>query len=538
MFGRKTHPNISRAERAAEGGRFDEAVDLLDLPELAGDARAEALRAELFKPLMNRAQEHLLSGRFRECLIDLDKAARCGVYPEEVAEWRRRAAAALERFGQRERVERRAVEAAADHLARGAVTLAGAHVAGLPAEHPQKESLATEIEQRVERARRAVRDAQAAQKAEQFAAAVERVAAARQDHAASGEVLELTDQLATQLARRVRASISEGALDEVRHTLGLLVRLDAQRPETLELQRAAHWIDQSADAVRGSRFEDARRLVRKILQVADHPKWLRVVQDHLDEIDKRLSALAEGPLGLRASGPGLGGEVAGRAADTLRAGPMVRPVNATMDAPPVIASGGASRRLLLRIDGVGSFLLLRCDRVVIGRGGPVADFPIRADLSERHAEIIRAGEDYFLRGSSGVELAGRPVGETLLSHGDRIHLNKRARLTFERPSRKSPAAVLRLGDGVHSLPDVRRAILWSGPILIGTGGECHISLRTNAGPYVLMDRGGEIQLRPMPDSFEGAAARPITLGLGQAVQAGDLSLSLNVVSEAMLGGVA
>lgn len=543
MFGRRQHPNITRAEQAARAGRFDEAADLLAAPELTGDRRAADLRADLFKPLMNRAQEHLLSGRFRDCLMDLDRAARCDVDSQDVEEWRRRALAAVERFGQRERVERRAVDAAANHLAQGAVTLAGAHVAQLPDAHPEKARLSTEAEQRAERARFAVGEARGALKAGHFAAAVDRVLAARQDHAASREVIELVNELVEKLSRRVRDSLAEGALDPARHELAMLKRLDAGRPEVAELDRAAGWLDQAGEAVRRARFDDARMLIRKAAQIAGSPRWLRDVQEHIDQITQRLTALAEGPLGLRSPGPGIGADVrATPMAETMVAarhagGVAARPVTHDVAFPHAGGDAGSSpRRLLLRIDGAGSYLLLRSDRVAIGRNGSTADLPIWADLSEHHAEIIRTGDDYFLLGSTGVELAGHPVRQALLSHGDRIQLNRRVRLTFERPSRKSPTAILKLGDGVRSLPDVRRAILWSGPILIGATPECHIPLRSNDGPFVLVDRGNELQLRPMPGALDvGSLSRPVTLAIGQSFQAGNLSLSLNVVTESMAG---
>src|SRR5262249_53122333 len=143
-------------------------------------------------------------------------------------------------------------------------------------------------------------------------------------------------------------------------------------------------------------------------------------------------------------------------------------------------------------------LLLRSERIVIGRAGTAADLPIISDLNERHAEIHRAGDDYFITAVSGVEVAGSPVRQALLSAGDRIQLGRRVRMTFDRPSRKSPAAVLSLGEGVRSVVDVRRVLLWTGPILLGPTTDCHIPLRGGMPGLVLVERGGQIQLRALP----------------------------------------
>ena len=109
--------------------------------------------------------------------------------------------------------------------------------------------------------------------------------------------------------------------------------------------------------------------------------------------------LLEGPLGL----------LAGR--DVTRAGGTdqrvteetaslptrrARPIDAALVVSPAAEQGLLPRRLLFRIDGVGSFLLIRGDRVSIGRAGGGADLELQSDLAERQAEIIRAAEDYSL----------------------------------------------------------------------------------------------------------------------------------------------
>ncbi len=189
-----------------------------------------------------------------------------------------------------------------------------------------------------------------------------------------------------------------------------------------------------------------------------------------------------------------------------------------MTAPPKIAhaadespTGTLPRRMMLRIDGVGSFLLLPRERISIGRAGPsaTADIQLVSDLSERQAEIVRAGDDYFVMASSGVELAGRPVEHALLQDGDRVRLGRRVRLRFRRPSQKSTTATLDLGEGVRTPTDVRRVILWGGPVLIGGRKECHVQLQHTAGGVVLVNRGGRIFVKPLGP---GGAATPIVLG--------------------------
>jgi hypothetical protein len=186
-------------------------------------------------------------------------------------------------------------------------------------------------------------------------------------------------------------------------------------------------------------------------------------------------------------------------------------------------TGLLPKRLLLRIDGVGSFLLLRGERISIGHAGPgaTADLPLVSDLAERQAEVIRAGEDYFVVSSGGVELADRRVDYALLHSGDRIRLGKRIRLKFLRPSQKSTTAVLELGDGVRTTTDCRRVILWGGPLLMGNTRECHIPLAHAGSGAILLERDGRVLVKPMAPGV-GAAV----VSHGRATELGDVRLTI------------
>ncbi|MEK6643202.1 MAG: FHA domain-containing protein, partial [Planctomycetota bacterium] len=258
--------------------------------------------------------------------------------------------------------------------------------------------------------------------------------------------------------------------------------------------------------------------------------WVESVRKQLDSIEDQRRGLLEGPLGLL-----LGHRTPAALDAATMAGQetLARPMN--MNAPPIIAAvakqspanGLLSRHLVLRIDGVGSFLLLRGDRIGIGRSGPdaTADLQLMSDLSERQAEIVRAGEDYFLVSMSGVELAGRPVEHALLQDGDRIRLGNRVKLKFQRPSLKSSTAVLDLGEGVRAASDCRRVILWSGPLLMGGTRECHVPVRGAAIGAILLERGGQITVRPM-----GPGGSAISLAMGVPVEFGGLRMSVQEVS--------
>jgi hypothetical protein len=258
------------------------------------------------------------------------------------------------------------------------------------------------------------------------------------------------------------------------------------------------------------------------------------VRQHLDEVDEHRRALLEGPLGL------LSGRDVPSAVSVSPSGQsetLPRPAVAALppmqrrpDRPAAAAAPvrGLPKRLLLQVDGGGSFLLLRAERIAIGRAGPgaSADLQLISDLSDRQAEVIRTAEDYFVVSNSGVELGGRPVDHALLQDGDRIRLGRRVRLTFLRPSKKSETAVLDLGDGVRTTNDCRRVILWSGPLLMGSTKECHVRLAPSLGGVILMERDGSLAVKQM-----GPAGQVTPLAIGAQMEFGELRFSVQACSD-------
>lgn len=522
MFGRRAATRLKNAEEALAAGRLDEAFSLMDSPDAAGLGGAEKLLSALVEGLLNRGQDHLLSRRFNEALADFDRAARCGQDPVKVSEWQRRAREALN-HDQRLHGDQNAAMAAGHHrLAAG--SLAGAKEARdrAPLNDTAAEALSQAIARQADRAKDALEAAASALKDGDFVRASRALRTARSLHSRADELAELETRLLERVMQQVTASFKEGRLNRARQELSILGDLGGERPDRIEVDTALKLAADAAAALTEDHYVQAGVLLGRLSQLGLTAKWISEAREHLDVLDEHRRALLEGPLGLLAerklTRPDMMDQ---RVSDETRsARPRIaRPVEA---APPVVSPaaepGILPRRLLLRIDGVGSFVLIRGDRVTIGRAGGGADLELLSDLAERQAEVIRAAEDYFVVASSGVELAGRRVDHALLQDGDRLALGKRVRLTFRRPSLKSTTAALDLGEGVRTAGDCRRVILWSGPLLLGNSTDCHI--RLPVGGLVFMERAGGILVRPV-----GPGQQPVTaLPLGVATMIGELGM--------------
>lgn len=143
--------------------------------------------------------------------------------------------------------------------------------------------------------------------------------------------------------------------------------------------------------------------------------------------------------------------------------------------------GGADmdgERFLLWIDRVGTFLLCTGERVSVG--GPVseppaADVALLANLSRRHAEIVRSGEGYYVQAAATTSVAGRSVHErTNLADGNEIRLGDSVRLKFRLPTIVSGTARLEFVSDHRPAQVVDAVVLMDDTCILGPGADSHI----------------------------------------------------------------
>ncbi len=529
MFGRLATVRMKNAEDAFAAGRLDDAFEIAIADDLSDQRRIQRLRKDLAEALLNRGQEHLLGKRFNQARIDFDRAARCGHQAKKVAQWQRRAREAAQADQALQHDQAAALGEARQRLDAGSLTGAADALADAPSENTEHAAVTDAIERQAERAEAALAAARSALKEGHLHVAAEKFEMARRMDKHLSGLTEMETKLVDNVLKTATEQFLGGRLDRVMSDLSALGDIGRNRGERVELEKSIGLARDAAQAMSDEDHTRASVLLGRLAKLNPKTGWITDVRKHLKLLEENRRALLEGPLGLLLGKKmPTGDETLAASADapTRIAGePRVAGFK-----PPVARRDdrhrvpGLPKRMLLRIDGVGSYLLLRGDRIGIGRSGPgaTADLPLISDLSERQAEIVRAGEDYFVVAETGVELAGRQIDHALLQDGDRIRLSKRIRLKFRRPSLKSTAAVLELGEGVRTTTDSRRAILWSGPVLLGSTRECHIRLRSQSpGGFVLMERGGRLYIKPMGP---GGQATPVVLG--EQAKLGELSFSV------------
>ncbi len=520
MFGQLMFMRLKAAEKALQGGRLDEAYRIATSPDLRGHKRAAAILSGLAEKLMERAREHFRADRFSEALMDLDRAEAGGLHLEQVAELRghvHAVAAEEQRKDQarRQRVQDAAMRIESGSLAAGRRILEHASADDLPAQQ-----LRGMVKQRSDEATELLGQIEHLIGQGQWPAAVARLRKAKALDAHHPEVTGMEATLCDRVIQHSREALAGGKLSRAADELACLGDLARESPVRKELAQALHTATEAARCLQANLFGEARRQLMSLERRVPEAAWVRETVELLRRLDDLRIAVAAGPLGEKPGTPvnrpvprqELSGPI--RLEDTVAVG--LRPT----------AMGGLPDRLLLLVDGGGSYLLIRGSRASLGRAASdhLADIPMYCDLAERHAEITRIDDDYFLVSARDVEVAGKTTRHELLQDGDRVVLGRKGKFAFRVPSRQSLTAALDLSDTTKMPNDVRRVLLFHQHATIGNGPAAHIRVIRAGGNFVLYERGGSLWVRSKSDGHGDRDAKP--LALGEPMEIGGIRMTL------------
>jgi hypothetical protein len=194
--------------------------------------------------------------------------------------------------------------------------------------------------------------------------------------------------------------------------------------------------------------------------------------------------------------------------------------------------------MLLWVDGIGGFLVIHGEEIVIGqpaapRGYPSdPDLPIQADLSRRHAVIRRDGGAYVLDPLQETRIDGRRVdGPVVLANNNLIQLGENVKLRFKKPHVLSATAVLDVESNHKTQPRADGVVLMADTLVLGPKSHSHIRCREWANDVILFRRGEGLSVRTMGtlniDGEELNQHGPVAVG--SQVEGEDFSLSLEAV---------
>lgn len=517
MFSNLTVVRLKAAENALRGGRLDEAYRLATAPDLRDHRRAQKVLTKVAGKLVQRAKNHYDSGLYDEALADLNRAAAANIDHPEINRLRDEISEAARQSRYRRQREQRRLGAARQRIEAGSLVGGQQLLDQADARDPQAEQLRRIADANAARARDEIVEAEKLLKQDEIGGAVERLRRARGLNAHDPKASELEGKIVKRLLDAAHDAVKEGRTDRAQAQLDLLRLLGRNDPRRHELERNLELIGRVARTAAAAQYDEALRVLRQLRHLLPDVRWLKEAEEQLLKLRDTRMNLLSGPLGIAAESasgaqpPGQPVPVRGRAARAIDQ-PTVRiasgapgPMAFWGGAVPGSEDGGLPARLLMLIDGVGSYLLLTQPRVSIGRltGGPgsrdsVADIALLADISRHHADIARIEDDYFIFPHRDVLIDGEPTSHRLLFDKNRITLGKLARITYRLPNPRSSTAVLTLSDSVRMSHGVRDILLFNQLAVLGPGRQCHVRLPRVKDNLILYAQKGKLFMRPQP----------------------------------------
>ncbi len=152
-------------------------------------------------------------------------------------------------------------------------------------------------------------------------------------------------------------------------------------------------------------------------------------------------------------------------------------------------------RFMLWVDAVGGYWVCLADELVVGQpgGSGVADIPILADFSARHARIRRDGEGYLIDAFREVRVDGRRVGVTeLLSDGCRIEIGSGVKLQLRRTHPLSLTARLDFLSRHRTQPAADAVLLLADSCVLGPKPQSHVVCRDWTREVILCRQGEQL----------------------------------------------
>jgi hypothetical protein len=354
-------------------------------------------------------------------------------------------------------------------------------------------------------------------KRDDWQAAADALGRATQSVSGDMHVRELANQIVERVMPKLSEALDQGRLDIAQSLVG---RLERVAPEAMEIEQVRQTLRQCSaiwTAIDHGKLREAEEMVRRLMAVLPKAKWLSMVDDNLKRAAESLEELRTGPFSLLSSDM------------TIMVGAKPPPLP-NQQPPRLPMNDELSNNFTIRVDGVGSFRVLRGKRITIGpvSGSKRVDLGV---LAEPHLPIVaieRDEEDYFLRSPLPVAINDQPTTGRLLNNGDRVTLSSRCRLTFARPSPASNSALLHLSGARLPKADVRSVILLDRELIVGPGPNAHIRCDEMNDSAILHARDGKLFCQsPMGVLVDGVAASASSpLPMNAQITIGPLTFSI------------
>ncbi len=500
---------LRQAETAFAEGRLNEAARLAEQAGVRDHREGQLLLTKIVDAFVERGREHLNAGRLNDAVVDCGEARKLAGEQSAVAQLAADVDLANRDWQLRTKRKLQAAAEASREIARGELDLGAKLLAEFLADGPSVGSVAGRINEQINVSRERVEAATARARREVEAGHTRESVSAILDlqklSPSHPELIDLIDQVTSPVVSQLWFEVEAARLDRVEALVASVRPLIDFDPELTEVCRAidsAVAVNKLLDA---SRFNDAYLQLRKLAPLLGNVAWLNELASKAKQAADLAVEIRSSPLSLL--GCATSHSSTNRGASRLENQPSFSPSAAQASLPPALLP----ERLILQIDGVGSALLLRQEKVSVGATGRAGscDVTLTGFPGSGSLTIERAAGRYTLLSENNEEVVvnERRCQERSLSDGDSVRVGKRCRFKFRRPTSDVPSAVLELTGTRLSRPDIRSVVLFDETLVIGPGQSSHLMARNLEQPLILFVRDGVFHVRSgLPNRAQRFAA--------------------------------
>ncbi|HEY4232425.1 MAG TPA: FHA domain-containing protein [Lacipirellulaceae bacterium] len=439
---------VREAQAAADSGRYDEAVALLEKESLRDFLPGKRLAQQVAGKIVKRAEEKLARGESAAAWRDLATADLLGGQAEAIGQLRQKYA-------------ERALGEARRNLAAGQTQAALAELDQL-----QRRGMFGETARLYRQIAKLMQDVEREAAHGHFAQATATLARAG-DLIGKRPTEEGTMELARQLETR-REQIAGRESDGKRREAELHAALNRQDwGAVLSTAEAVLAIAPQHEAARQARRQAWKAVGMDVTHAAGGRRPVGPVSLKLDRVAN------------------------------VGAGRSTRELARSGEEDAVLGNEHPQNGLLW-VDAVGGFLVCLDDEIVLGQpsSGQSIAVPILADLSRRHAVIRREAGAYVLEPVQKVSVDGRDVnGPVVLADGQMIQLGDAVRIRFTKPHALSATARLDFASHHKTQPSADAVLLMADSCVMGPSQHCHVRCRDWQQDVVLYWQGDQLQCR-------------------------------------------
>ena len=489
---------IKQAETALADGRLDEAFEIIRSEHIRRHYRGQKLISRLSHALAKRGRENFDAERLQDALSDCSKAEKLAGNTDEVAALRSDICSRMEQKRLQDQHNSLNLAQAKRNIQAGWIS-AGEKILENANENNSQANI---VMQQANLARMQINEVitktEQALNKNDLENAIEIIQQADIADNKNEKVIEMVFKIKNASIDKIKTDFNNGRIDLACSLWEKLSPIAKGTSDMSELGLVLNYCQKASAQLAAGNPRQAAALLKKVKVICPNASWLNSVTEQSLKAADMLDELAASPLGLVMDDISLKEnqipEIKGKARRTISQNEPTSPGIPNKLSNNTQKDFSLSSRFVMQVDGVGSFLVVRDNKVTVGPISSSAQpvIGLMADPNLPVVTIERVEDDYFIHSSSPIKVNDTTVTDKLLVDGDRIALSSRCSMKFHIPNPASTTAVLQLSGSRLGRADIREVILMGRDILIGQTRGHHITAQSLDETITMYAQNGKL----------------------------------------------